>query len=145
MEFLQSDNVEDLEELKQKLQENLLPVGIEMVVNRDRILLIWINEEDKCGPKISFCLKINANLNFELFVEDIPVPNEKYSHICSSNIITCGGNYFLSVRQFLEAEKKLHISTLVKHTKLNLKEIQSIFEPENSPWKEKKLENFRSC
>ena len=71
--------------------------------------------------------------NFNLGITEMSVTPENplFPNPVLPKTSVCGGNYFLSVRQFLEAEKKLRISTLVKHTKLNLKEIQSIFEPEN--------------
>lgn len=37
-----------------------------------------------------------------------------------------GGNYYLSVRQFLEAEKKIRVQTLVKYSKLSFKEASAI-------------------
>ena len=37
-----------------------------------------------------------------------------------------GANYYLSVRQFLEAEKKIRIRCLVKFSNMNMKEINEI-------------------
>jgi hypothetical protein len=39
-----------------------------------------------------------------------------------------GANYFLSVRQFLEAEKLIRLKALVKFTRLNMSEIKDLFE-----------------
>jgi hypothetical protein len=38
-----------------------------------------------------------------------------------------GANYFASVRQFLEAEKKIRIKCLVKHGKVSLQEVREAF------------------
>jgi hypothetical protein len=38
-----------------------------------------------------------------------------------------GANYYLSVRQFLEAEKKIRLKCLVKFGKLNLKDVADVF------------------
>lgn len=43
-----------------------------------------------------------------------------------------GANYFASVRQFLEAEKKIRIKVLVKHGKISLSEVRETFQMEES-------------
>lgn len=40
-----------------------------------------------------------------------------------------GANYFISVRQILESEKRIRLKSLVKFTKLSLNEIREVFEP----------------
>ena len=48
-------------------------------------------------------------------------------------LIFLGANYFLSVRQFLEAEKKIRINTLVKHTNLSFTEACKILTSSKTP------------
>jgi hypothetical protein len=48
-----------------------------------------------------------------------------------------GANYFISVRQFLEAEKKIRLKCLVKFEGLNLSEVSEVFQ--EVEWAEKKL------
>ena len=51
-----------------------------------------------------------------------------------------GANYFISVKQFLEAEKTIRLDCLVRFSKLEMKEIKSLFlEAENE--KEEKLDS----
>ena len=48
-------------------------------------------------------------------------------------LIFLGANYFLSVRQFLEAEKKIRINTLVKHTNLSFTDACKILTSSKTP------------
>ena len=45
----------------------------------------------------------------------------------------CGANYFLSVRQFLEAEKKIRLQSLIKFTKLSFKEACEVLKSAQNP------------
>ena len=47
-----------------------------------------------------------------------------------------GANYFLSVRQFLEAEKKIRLNSLVKFSNLSMTEIKDIYQEINEEKKE---------
>ena len=48
-------------------------------------------------------------------------------------LIFLGANYFLSVRQFLEAEKKIRINTLVKHSNLSFTDACKILTSSKTP------------
>jgi hypothetical protein len=50
-----------------------------------------------------------------------------------------GANYFASVRQFLEAEKKIRIKCLVKHGQVSLQEVREVFKESNEAEKQKIL------
>jgi hypothetical protein len=48
-----------------------------------------------------------------------------------------GANYFASVRQFLEAEKKIRIKWLVKHGQVSLQEVREVFKESNEAEKQR--------
>jgi len=68
--------------------------------------------------------------------------NKKLERFILKLPLITGANYFLSQRQFLEAEKVIRIKSLIKHSGLNMSEIKDIMSNVKNVDQEKDSESF---
>ena len=80
--FLQLDKITSLQELREKLDRDLLPSGAVEVVQGEQ--LVFFSTQMDNIPKIAFYLQIGADLSFEAWCNDVHIAGARLCHIATS-------------------------------------------------------------
>lgn len=80
-DFLSSDQVKDLNDLKSKLDTKCIPEGFEFVFQHNRAMFIYLVTHPTYGPKVSASMIVHQDLKVQMFVEELEVAVSDIRHI----------------------------------------------------------------
>ena len=79
--FLLEDDISSLQELYNKLDRTCLPKDVTEVQRNDEALFFGLQMHPRSGPKVDYCLVINAALELTLYSQGVKLPIERVAHI----------------------------------------------------------------
>nr|XP_040576685.1 uncharacterized protein LOC121125554 isoform X1 [Lepeophtheirus salmonis]XP_040576686.1 uncharacterized protein LOC121125554 isoform X1 [Lepeophtheirus salmonis] len=111
--FLDSDRVDSIRELLEKFDRRNIPSGIDEISRNNEMMFLsfdWENQE------IRFSLKVQENLEIQLYHQTMQIPLSDVSHICKESKITATSQVgsLLSYLKSLTCSKKLIINKAVE-------------------------------
>ena len=85
-EFLASDKISSLEELKEKV-ENDLPPDIMKIFSEAKVTLYSLKEDENGQPFVNYSLIIRENLSFSMWCNQIEIPPSQVAQHCKNKMI----------------------------------------------------------
>jgi hypothetical protein len=100
--FLQEDEVESLEEIREKLDRSCLPKGVIEVAQDNKLFFLSFGNESSSGPQVTFSLVITEGMTVSMFSHGVKVQLDQIAHISGLGTINrC--SQVLNILSFLKA------------------------------------------
>jgi hypothetical protein len=114
--FLQEDEVESLEEMREKLDRSCLPKGIIEVEQDNQLFFLFFGNDSSSGPQVTFSLVISENMTVSMFSRGVKVQLAQIAHISGLGRI-CKCSQVLNILSFLKAfsESALPRDDTIRH------------------------------
>ena len=90
--FLNSEHVESLAELREKLNGSFLPSSFIEIPQTSDLIYASMSVTDENGPKVKYSIVISSDLSFRMFSNDIEIPSRMVIHIVPFQRITASSD-----------------------------------------------------
>ena len=85
--YFEKMKISTIEDLKNKIDTSAFPEGYSIVYSENRLMILSLEINPNFGPKVSSCLSIFNNLEFEMICMEKKIPIKEVFHIAPSGTI----------------------------------------------------------